>query len=318
MAYVLAITKWAEFQHYKDRDPPWVKLYRDTLTSEVWTSGSNLSRLLQVASTMLAARYRNKIPANFEHLKKVCAIDCDEAEFLAALDHLIAHNFLEIQEVEDAQPRSASELLASCATTSKVLYSEERRGEKRRSDQNPVGLASDEVPHGTQDAIESIGQNVAMVFRHWCNTWNHPRAALDAKRRRLIRNALALYTPQQLIDCISGYRNSPHHMGQNEQATVYDSIELFLRDAGHIDKGIALNAAPPETAEQRQAREAEARRAKQTVDAWELQKARAARMGFREPLDGETVDQYREAISARVSEIEQARRFGGPVGARTA
>lgn len=85
------------------------------------------------------------------------------------------------------------------------------------------------------------------VFEHWRKTHGHPKATLDAKRRKLIGRALESYSEADLCLCITGYLNSPHHMGQNDRATKYDDIELFLRDAKHIDAGIRFHAEPPST-----------------------------------------------------------------------
>ena len=87
---------------------------------------------------------------------------------------------------------------------------------------------------------------VGEVFDHWKAIWNHPRAGLDAKRRAAINRALKIYLPEQLMTAISGYRNSPHHTGQNDRNTVYDDIGLLLRDAAHIDAGIRFAEAPPD------------------------------------------------------------------------
>lgn len=83
------------------------------------------------------------------------------------------------------------------------------------------------------------------VFDHWKTVHDHPRAALDDKRRRLIRRALTAYSEADLCAAISGYRNSPHHQGKNDTGTVYDSIELILRDAAHIDAGLRFHGQPP-------------------------------------------------------------------------
>lgn len=83
------------------------------------------------------------------------------------------------------------------------------------------------------------------VFDHWRTVHDHPRAALDDKRRRLIRRALGAYSEADLCASIAGYRNSPHHQGRNETGTVYDSLELILRDAGHIDAGLRFQHQPP-------------------------------------------------------------------------
>lgn len=227
MSVVLSVRKWERFQHYKDRDPPWVKLYRDLLTSESWVLGNDLSRVLQVASTLLAPRYENKIPYRFDLLKKVMTLECSEAAFKKAIDHLIETKFLEIHHVtmsDEVVEQSASASLASCTSETET---DQSRGEKKRI-------------NGLNGHSSALPTDVTAVFDHWKREHSHPQAQLTDKRLRIIRIALKAYTPEQLCQSISGYRNSPHHMGQNVQKTVYDSIELFLRDAEHIDRGLKL------------------------------------------------------------------------------
>jgi len=86
---------------------------------------------------------------------------------------------------------------------------------------------------------------IAQVFEHWKSVWNHPRASLDPKRTAAISRALKGYSVDALCQAISGYRNSPHHTGQNDRNTVFDDIGLFLRDAAHIDAGLRFAEAPP-------------------------------------------------------------------------
>jgi hypothetical protein len=83
---------------------------------------------------------------------------------------------------------------------------------------------------------------VAQVFAHWQRTWDKPKSKLDPKRKAAILKALKTYDVKTLCDSISGYRNSKHHRGDNERNTVYDDVELFLRDAKHIDAGISFLA----------------------------------------------------------------------------
>jgi uncharacterized protein YdaU (DUF1376 family) len=86
---------------------------------------------------------------------------------------------------------------------------------------------------------------VQRVFDHWRTEFQHPRAVLDAKRKRVIQAALKAFDEATLLIAISGYRNSPHHMGENEARTVYDDITLFLRDANHIENGLRFSRGPP-------------------------------------------------------------------------
>lgn len=223
---VLAVKNWERFQHYKDRDPPWVKLYRDLLTSESWVLGTDLSRVVQVASTLLAPRYENKIPYRFDLLKQVMTLKCTEGAFKKAVDYLVESKFLEIQEVTEQTKvveQSASKTLATCTTET----------EQRREDQSRE--ETEQKQNGHQSALPT---DVTGVFEHWKREHGHPKSQLDEKRLKLIRVALKSYTPEQLCQSISGYKNSPHHMGQNDRRTVYDDIELFLRDAKHIDAGL--------------------------------------------------------------------------------
>lgn len=130
MAAVIAICAWDKYQHYKDRDPPWIKLYRDLLSAESWVLGTDDSRLLQVASILLAARYQNATPLNFALFRKVANLDLSESRFHAAIEHLTGTGFLEIQGVEDPRKQRASSALATC-TSEAEQSREETEGEKK-------------------------------------------------------------------------------------------------------------------------------------------------------------------------------------------
>ena len=116
MSAVIVVAGWEKFQHYKDRDPPWIKLYRDLLTAESWVLGTDESRLVQLASMLLAARYRNATPLNYALFRKVASLDMSEAKFKAAMKHLCATGFLEIQEDTEERKQSASSVLATCTS----------------------------------------------------------------------------------------------------------------------------------------------------------------------------------------------------------
>lgn len=144
MARILAIRGWEKFQHYKDRDPPWVKLYRDLMTAESWVLGSDCSRLVQVASILLAARYTNQIPLNWPLIRKVASLDCTEKAFLEAIDHLNRTEWLEVIDIIEAE-QVASTLLADCAKQNLRLYSE---AEQSRAEQSRgKGRAAPVIQH---------------------------------------------------------------------------------------------------------------------------------------------------------------------------
>lgn len=104
MAQFIRIINWSKMQHYKDRNPPWIKLHRELLTSETWVSSSNDDRVLAIAIMMLAADTGNLIPANPRFIQRRAYLDS-----APDLSGLIALNFIEIiEENEDASNALAS------------------------------------------------------------------------------------------------------------------------------------------------------------------------------------------------------------------
>lgn len=72
------VRNWAQFQHYKDRNPAWIKLHLDLLTSEEWMlAPTDNDRLLLIVVMLVAARKDNVIPANPAYLRKVGCLDFD-------------------------------------------------------------------------------------------------------------------------------------------------------------------------------------------------------------------------------------------------
>jgi hypothetical protein len=112
LSAIIAIKAWDTFQHYKDRDPPWIKVYRDLLSSESWVLGTDDSRLVQVASILLAARYHNATPNKFDLFRKVANLDITEKQFRESVAHLASTGFFEIQGDTVSCEQPASSVLA--------------------------------------------------------------------------------------------------------------------------------------------------------------------------------------------------------------
>ena len=123
------------------------------------------------------------------------------------------------------------------ASSNAAALPDQTRPDQTRPDQKRVPSEPVEL-HSTDSPIQR-------VFDHWRTVHRHPKAVLDAKRRKLIATALKSYDEATLCLSISGYLWSPHHQGQNDTGTVFDAIELLLRDAKHIDAGLRFHAEPP-------------------------------------------------------------------------
>ena len=80
------------------------------------------------------------------------------------------------------------------------------------------------------------------VFDYWCEVMGKSgNAKLTTKRKNAVIKRLAEgYTVEHIKQAIDGCKRSPFHMGQNENKTVYDDLELICRDGGNLEK-FALN-----------------------------------------------------------------------------
>jgi hypothetical protein len=96
---------------------------------------------------------------------------------------------------------------------------------------------------GPPDLEAALTDDEFDVFEHWRVTLDHPKAKPTPERKRLIAKWLKVYSREDLRAAIEGCRRSPHHMGQNDRHTKYDSLELILRDAKHIESFMGMTEA---------------------------------------------------------------------------
>lgn len=173
---IFKIKNWQDFQHYKDRAPPWIKLHNTLLTSEVWVMGNDATRALVVASMLLASR-NNANDGTFngdpEYVKRFAYLN-STPDFKP----LIQYGFIEA--VQDA-----SNVLATCNT-------EERRGEierdapkastNKRASQLPSDFTLTDASvayanergvdiHDEMDGFVNYHQAKGSTFKDWQAAW---------------------------------------------------------------------------------------------------------------------------------------------------
>lgn len=56
------IKNWAKFQHFKDRRPPWIKLYRDILDDKEWHKLDPIAAKDLVSFWLIASEYDGELP----------------------------------------------------------------------------------------------------------------------------------------------------------------------------------------------------------------------------------------------------------------
>jgi hypothetical protein len=102
----LAVKNWAEFQHYKDRSPAWIKLHKRILDDRVFHSLPVASRALAPMLWLLASEYEGGI-LPFDLGEFAFRLRQTEKEIENALNPLIDKGFLILEQ-------GASEPLAGC------------------------------------------------------------------------------------------------------------------------------------------------------------------------------------------------------------
>lgn len=103
------IRNWEEYQHYKNRDPVWIKLYHRLLDDYEYGCLQDASKLLLFSLYMLAARTGNKIPADLDWIKSKAMI-----KGKVNLEELEATGFISYSGDVPSCYQDASKSLATC------------------------------------------------------------------------------------------------------------------------------------------------------------------------------------------------------------
>jgi hypothetical protein len=153
------------------------------------------------------------------------------------------HDYLEHNPTRE---KVLAQRAADAARKARGRQSESRgksSGVQADSDRTPDGIQAESVrpvpsrPVPSPKTALSDTSDVRAVFDEWIQVTDRSgRTVLSDKRRRLIRNALKLYPLPDVLDAVRGWRRSPHPRGENAQGTVYNDIELLLRDAANVER----------------------------------------------------------------------------------
>lgn len=123
MAVFFSVKNFDKFQHYKDRAPPWIKLYNELLDDYEFGSLPDASKMHLIAIWLLASRSANKIP--FDPMwvsRRINANDPVNLQLLADRGFIVLD-----QELHNTE-QVASAPLAEC------LSREERETEESREE----------------------------------------------------------------------------------------------------------------------------------------------------------------------------------------
>lgn len=183
---------------------------------------------------------------NVRNVKRTIADLCQRVAFIVDGDGYLIHDYPEYQQNEKV--RKVREARSEAGR--KGAESRWRRAGKPmasaianewQTDGNENAPVSENRKPKTLKIQPTVDEDVDRgpidwVFETWQTSTAKPRAKLDPKRRRIIAAALKGYPVEDLLAAVQGWANSPHHRGENDRATIYNDLELLLRDAKHIEQ----------------------------------------------------------------------------------
>jgi hypothetical protein len=101
----ISVSNWDKYQHYKDRNAPWVKLYHSLLDSYEYSCLQDDSKLLLITFYMLAVRKSNLIPHDLNWINQKTTMNKKISK--SNINELLTYGFIEIKDVD-------SNVIASC------------------------------------------------------------------------------------------------------------------------------------------------------------------------------------------------------------
>lgn len=123
------IKNWKKFQHYKDRNPPWIKLHESVLASADWVMLDNDGRVLAIASMLVAAKNDNQIDtsdAGRSYMQRVAYLpNLPDFKPLITCGFLVPH-----QDEMQADASTCKRMLATARPEQRRAETEQSKTEK--------------------------------------------------------------------------------------------------------------------------------------------------------------------------------------------
>lgn len=183
------VKNFDKFQHYKDRAPPWIKLYNDLLDDYEFGLLPDASKMHLVAIWLLASRSENKIPHDSAWVAK--RINATEKVNLKLLEE---RGFIVVDQQLHSTEQDASTELASC------LSRERGEGETEESRIIVARAPKDERFDELRKAYPKRkggdpGPPAAKLFLAAVKAGTDPQIIIDGAKRFAVEESQNINTP---------------------------------------------------------------------------------------------------------------------------
>ena len=212
------VKNFERFQHYKDRAPPWIKLYNELLDDYEFARLQDASKLHLIMIWLLASRSENSLPYDAKwiagRINATSPVD---------LDGLTSSGFLLIDQELHKAEQDASVTLAECKQSACPETEGETEGE---TDSEPIGSVAPRdfrkelFNRGLKTLTEITGKtpdSSRSLVGKWLKSVNdeaiHVLGAIDEAQRNRVADPVAWIN-----------KSLQSHMGnRNGKRTVHDA-----------------------------------------------------------------------------------------------
>lgn len=225
MTRFLAIKNFARFQHYRDRNPPWIKLYSEILTDATFLQMPEAAQAQLMKLWVLASQFGHPLPNNPRllagrigvtskfHLKTIV-----DAGFIYPTDEEPAST-----DASTDASANASENGASSEQNAKPSVRAHARSRERTEDRGQRKTKA-------SGAVAPASADEQRVLDHFTSC--HPRRKTGPKDLALVRKRLQDgFSAEQLCQAISGNAQDEWHRQRHKHELSY-----VLREAGKISE----------------------------------------------------------------------------------
>ena len=206
----MKIKNWSKFQHFKDRRPPWVKLYRDLLDDMEWHQLDPLSSKVLVNLWLLASEDENQ-DGNLPDVKNLSwRLRLPEAQVLECLNklsHWVIHD--DISVISSGYQHDAPETETETETKRETNTIRPPNGEPEAKDGLPT------CEH--KAVVELYHQHLPTLRR--VEVWNAARQGYLRQRWREVAAELAQENKTSGEDVLHWWAEFFQHIGKSKFLT---------------------------------------------------------------------------------------------------
>ena len=107
----MRIKNWSQFQHFKDRRPPWIKLYRDILDDIEWHNLDAQASKVLVMCWLIASESDGRLPDIKTLAFRLRMSEKNTSESIIKLSHWLEHDDINVisQRYQDDSPETETE-----------------------------------------------------------------------------------------------------------------------------------------------------------------------------------------------------------------